>query len=124
MGEPNLSTDADSSTNIFGIKKGLIPLFFVKQKNLTPPIAAVIVVVVVAFAACQGASYKKKNKYPASPRGTDATVGDSFAPLGPPLLPWENRMGRGQSQAASQPSSQLWTDFATTRPNRPSGPIQ
>ena len=28
-------------------------------------------------------------------QGTDATVGDSFAPLGPPLLPWENRLGRG-----------------------------
>ena len=24
-------------------------------------------------------------------------VGDGFAPLGPPLLPWENRMGRGHS---------------------------
>ena len=24
-------------------------------------------------------------------------VGDGFAPLGPPLLPWENRMGRGQT---------------------------
>ena len=29
-------------------------------------------------------------------QGTDATVGDTFAPLGPPLLPRENRMGRGQ----------------------------
>ena len=29
-------------------------------------------------------------------QGTDATVGDGFAPLGPPLLPWENPMGRGQ----------------------------
>ena len=24
-------------------------------------------------------------------------MGDSFAPLGPPLLPWENRMGRGHT---------------------------
>ena len=24
-------------------------------------------------------------------------VGDSFASLGPPLLPWENRMGREQT---------------------------
>ena len=31
-------------------------------------------------------------------QGTNATVGDSFAPLGPPLLPWENSMGRGQQQ--------------------------
>ena len=30
-------------------------------------------------------------------QGTDATVKDSFAPLGPPLLPLENRMGRGQT---------------------------
>ena len=29
-------------------------------------------------------------------QGTDATAGDGFAPLGPPLLPWESRMGRGQ----------------------------
>ena len=29
-------------------------------------------------------------------QGIDATVGDSFATLGPPLLPWENRKGRGQ----------------------------
>ena len=34
-------------------------------------------------------------------QGTDATVGDRFAPLGPPLLPWENCMGRGQSHPAS-----------------------
>ena len=25
------------------------------------------------------------------------TVGEAFAPLGPPLLPWENRMGRGHT---------------------------
>ena len=25
-------------------------------------------------------------------QGTDATVANGFAPLGPPLLPWENRM--------------------------------
>ena len=31
-------------------------------------------------------------------QGTDATMGDGFSPLGPPLLPWENRMGRGQSR--------------------------
>ena len=31
-------------------------------------------------------------------QGTDATVGDGLAPLGPPLLPWENRMGRGHIQ--------------------------
>ena len=30
-------------------------------------------------------------------KGTDATVGDGFAPLGLPLLPWENHMGRGQA---------------------------
>ena len=29
-------------------------------------------------------------------QGTDATVEDSFAPLGTPLLPWENPMGRGK----------------------------
>ena len=28
-------------------------------------------------------------------QSTDATVEDGFAPLGTPLLPWENRMGRG-----------------------------
>ena len=49
-------------------------------------------------------------------QGTDATVGESFAPLGPPLLPWENRMGRGQTRRR--------TDIATTRPNRSSGPIR
>ena len=38
---------------------------------------------------------------------------DGFAPLGPPLLPWENRMERGQTDT--------WTDFATTRKNRPKG---
>ena len=27
----------------------------------------------------------------------NATVGDGFAPLGPPLLPWENHMGKGQT---------------------------
>ena len=30
-------------------------------------------------------------------KGTDATVGDGFAPLGPPLLAWEYCMGRGQT---------------------------
>ena len=25
-------------------------------------------------------------------QGSDATVADVFAPLGPPLLPWENHM--------------------------------
>ena len=29
-------------------------------------------------------------------QGIDATMGDCFARLGPPLLPWDNRMGRGQ----------------------------
>ena len=48
-------------------------------------------------------------------QGTDATVGDGFAPLAPPLLPWENGMGRGQTCTH--------TDIVTTRPNRPSGPI-
>ena len=42
-------------------------------------------------------------------QGTDATVGDGFAPRGPPLLPWEMHIKRGQQQR---------TDFATTRPNR------
>ena len=28
-------------------------------------------------------------------QGTDARVENSFAPLGPPLLPWQNRMGMG-----------------------------
>ena len=46
------------------------------------------------------------------------TVGEAFAPLGPPLLPWENRMGRGQTESPSPPG----TDFATTRSNRPIGP--
>ena len=46
-------------------------------------------------------------------QGTDATVGDGFAPLGQPLLPWEMHIERGQQ----------WTAIATTRPNRPSGPI-
>ena len=30
-------------------------------------------------------------------QSTDVTVEDSFVPLGPPLLPWENRMGRGHT---------------------------
>ena len=30
-------------------------------------------------------------------QGADTLVGDGFAPLGPALLPWENRMGRGQT---------------------------
>ena len=42
------------------------------------------------------------------------TVGEAFAPLGPPLLPWENRMN-GDRQ------THTWTDFATTRKNRPKG---
>ena len=45
---------------------------------------------------------------------TDATVGDGFAPLGPPLLPWENRMGRRHT-------NKQFTDIATTRPKRPKG---
>ena len=36
------------------------------------------------------------------------TVGDGFAPLGPPMLPWEMHIKMGQQR----------TDFATTRPNR------
>ena len=43
-------------------------------------------------------------------QGSDATVGDGFAPLGPPLLPWEMQLKRGQQQR---------TDFATIRPNQP-----
>ena len=53
-------------------------------------------------------------------QGTDATVGDVFAPLGPPLLPWENCMGRGHPNI----SKYKYIDIATTRPNWPSGPIQ
>ena len=45
----------------------------------------------------------------------DATVEDGFAAMGLPLLPWENRMGGGQTRKR--------TDIATTRPNQPSGPI-
>ena len=30
-------------------------------------------------------------------QGTDATLGDGFAPLGPPMLPWDNSMVRGQT---------------------------
>ena len=44
-------------------------------------------------------------------QGTDTTVGDGFPPLGPPLLPWENRMWRGQTHTE--------TDITTTRPNWP-----
>ena len=40
-------------------------------------------------------------------QGTDATVGDGFAPLGPPLLPWENRMGRGQTTNDNGRTSRL-----------------
>ena len=50
-------------------------------------------------------------------QGTNATVGDGFAPLGSPLLPRENCMGREQD------TTYIWTDIATTRPNWPSGPI-
>jgi hypothetical protein len=35
------------------------------------------------------------------------TVGDGFAPLGPPMLPWEMHIKMGQQR----------TDFATSRPN-------
>ena len=49
-------------------------------------------------------------------QGIDATMGDCFAPLGPLLLPWDNRRGRGQIYPH--------TDIATTRPNRASGPIR
>ena len=52
-------------------------------------------------------------------QGTDAAVVDRFASLGPPLLPWENCMGRGQ-----QINNTQRTDIVTTRPNRPSGPIR
>ena len=45
---------------------------------------------------------------------TDATVKDSFSPLGPSLLPWENRLGRGQQTTRKR------ADIATTRPNLPS----
>ena len=40
-------------------------------------------------------------------QGTDARVGDSFAPLGPPLLLWENCMGRGQQTTTHGQTSQL-----------------
>ena len=40
-------------------------------------------------------------------QGTDATVKDSFAPLGPPFLPWENRMGRGQTTTTHRQTSRL-----------------
>ena len=53
-------------------------------------------------------------------QGSDATVGDGFAPLGPPLLPWENHMGKGQTHIHVHKR----TEIATTRPNRPSGPIR
>ena len=43
-----------------------------------------------------------------------------FAPLGPPMLPWENRM-KGDRQTHKH--KHIWTDIATTRKNRPSGPI-
>ena len=39
--------------------------------------------------------------------GTDATVGDGFAPLGPPLLPSENRIGRGQQMTTHGRTSRL-----------------
>ena len=51
-------------------------------------------------------------------QGSDAMVGDVFAPLGPPLLPWEYRTGRGQDKY------DIRTDIATTRLNWPSGPIR
>ena len=53
-----------------------------------------------------------KNAY-SSPNDTSPSIYRRQL-LGPPLLPWENRMGRGQTHRE--------TDFATTRPNRPSGP--
>ena len=40
------------------------------------------------------------------------TVGEAFAPLGPPLLPWENRMGWGQTDGHrdSMIESAQWAD--------------
>ena len=40
-------------------------------------------------------------------QGTVANVGDSFAPLGPPLLPWENRIESGQDTYTGQTSGLL-----------------
>ena len=52
--------------------------------------------------------------------GTDAIVKDSFAPLGTPLLPWENHMGRGQTLQIDTETDRQ-TDILTTRPKRPKG---
>ena len=41
-------------------------------------------------------------------------MGDCFAPLGPPLLPWD-------SMAQTHKQTHTQTDMATPRPTRPSG---
>ena len=41
-------------------------------------------------------------------------MGDCFAPLGPPLLPWD-------SMAQTHTQTHRQTDMATPRPSRPSG---
>ena len=41
-------------------------------------------------------------------------MGDCFAPLGPPLLPWD-------SMAQTDRQTHRTTDMATSRPTRPSG---
>ena len=45
-------------------------------------------------------------------------MGDCFAPLGPPLLPWDS-MAQTHKQTNRQTDKQ--TDMATPRPTRPSG---
>ena len=40
-------------------------------------------------------------------QGTDDTMGDSFAPLGPLLLHWENLMGRGKQTTRKRTTSRL-----------------
>ena len=45
-------------------------------------------------------------------QGTDVTVGDGFAPLGPPLLPWENRMGRVHIQIYIHRHRDYYTESA------------
>ena len=47
----------------------------------------------------------KKSRIRETPNRSTNAMGDGFATLGPPLLHWENRMGRGQQQH---------TDIATT----------
>ena len=69
---PNLSTDGDSSIDVFvstGVKKGADSIFFAK------------------IASCNDVHFMIY---------IFSTVRDSFAPLGPPFLPCENRMGMGQ----------------------------